>query len=96
MVQIRLSIDWYAAAAWGRIERQSLAMIPMVCRVVVHLVGMPACNLQTRDADHDSKAPRRRVMCMDGAYEVLGVVVGVWLCFQGVVVAAVMVVVVCV
>ena len=51
-------------------------MIPMVCRVVVHLVGMPACNLQTRDADHDSKAPRRRVMCMDGAYEVLGVLVG--------------------
>ena len=45
-------------------------------------VGMKACNLQTVHDGHDSEVTGQQLMCMDGACEVLGVVVGWWLCLQ--------------
>jgi hypothetical protein len=36
---------------------------------------MHGCNLQTVDASQENEVPRRRMVCMDGACEVFGVVV---------------------
>lgn len=61
----------------GRLEKPSLVMVRTGVMLWCTWYGRSqGCDLQTVDAEHGNKVPRRRIVCMDGVCEVLGIMVG--------------------